>query len=205
MRDDSWGSGATPFTALVDTDGFAGKRLVQNVTLTFGNMGQQRLGASNMAIAVDPEDSSRVYVAWGDQPTATSNQTLHVQRSTDRGVTWSGDLFAVPNAVSPALAINNHHKVGFLYQKLTGSGGSQRWETHFTRTKNHDGTVFDDPGLVLSTTPAATPSIIFNPYLGDYEHVVAVKGGFLWSFHGGQLAGLGQLSKRGRVPQIRRL
>jgi hypothetical protein len=182
MRDDSWGTGGTPFTALVDSDGFAGKRVVKNVTLTFGNMGQQRLGASNMAIAVDPEDSSRVYVAWGDQPTATSNQTLHVQRSTDRGVTWSGDLLTVPNAVSPALAINNHRKVGFLYQKLTGSGASQRWETHFTRTKNHDGTVFDDPGLVLSTTPSATPSIIFNPYLGDYEHVVAVKEDFYGIF-----------------------
>lgn len=182
MRDDSWGTGGTPFTALVDSDGFAGKRVVKNVTLTFGNMGQQRLGASNMAIAVDPEDSSRVYVAWGDHPTATSNQTLHVQRSTDRGVTWSGDLLTVPNAVSPALAINNHRKVGFLYQKLTGSGASQRWETHFTRTKNHDGTVFDDPGLVLSTTPSATPSIIFNPYLGDYEHVVAVKEDFYGIF-----------------------
>jgi hypothetical protein len=183
VRDDAWGTGATPFAALVDSDGLAGKRVVSNVTVAFGNMGQQRLGASNLSIAVDPENSSRVYIAWADQPSGSTNQTLHVRRSTDRGVTWSpSDLLTVPNAVSPALAINSHHRVGFLYQKLTGGGASQRWETHFTRTKNHDATVFDDPGLLLSTTLASTPSVIFNPYLGDYEHVVAREEDFYGIF-----------------------
>jgi hypothetical protein len=135
-----------------------------------------------MAIAVDPENSSHVYIAWGDQPTATTNQTLHVRRSTDRGVSWSGDLLTVSDAVSPALAINNHHRVAFLYQKITGSGGSQRWETHFTRTKKHDPSQFENPDLVLSTTPASTPAIIFNPYLGDYQHVIAVEEDFYGVF-----------------------
>jgi hypothetical protein len=182
MRDDNWGSGGTPFNALVDSDGFAGKRVVQNVILVFGSVGQQRLGASNMAIAVDPENSSHVYIAWGDQPTATTNQTLHVRRSTDRGVSWSGDLLTVSDAVSPALAINNQHRVAFLYQKITGSGGSQRWETHFTRTKKHDPSQFENPDVVLSTTPASTPAIIFNPYLGDYQHVIAVEEDFYGVF-----------------------
>jgi hypothetical protein len=182
MRDDNWASGGTPFNALIDSDGFAGKRVVQNVTLTFGNVGQQRLGASNMAIAVDPEDSAHVYVAWGDQPSGTSNQTLHVRRSTDRGVTWSGDLLTVSDAVSPALAINNHHRVAFLYQKVTGTGGSQRWETHFALTRRHHPDQFESPDLVLSTTPASAPAIIFNPYLGDYVHVVAVEEDFYGVF-----------------------
>ena len=182
MRDDNWGSGATPFTALVDSDGFAGKRVAQNVTLVFGSVGQQRLGASNMAIAVDPENSSHVYIAWGDQPSGTSNQTLHVRRSTDRGVSWSGDLLTVSDAVSPALAINNHHRVAFLYQKITGSGGSQRWETHFTRTKKYDPSQFESPDMLLCATPASTPTIIFNPYLGDYEHVVGAGEDFYGIF-----------------------
>jgi hypothetical protein len=182
MRDDNWGSGATPFTALVDSDSLPGKRVVEGVTLTFGNVGQQRLGASNMAIAVDPENSSHVYIAWGDQPSGTSNQTLHVRRSTDRGVSWSGDLLTVSDAVSPALAINDHHRVGFLYQKITGTGASQRWETHFTRTLKHDPAQFENPDVVLSTTPTSTPAIIFNPYLGDYEHVVAVEDDFYGVF-----------------------
>ena len=182
MRDDNWGSGATPFTALVDSDSLPGKRVVEGVTLTFGNVGQQRLGASNMAIAVDPENSSHVYIAWGDQPSGTSNQTLHVRRSTDCGVSWSGDLLTVSDAVSPALAINDHHRVGFLYQKITGTGASQRWETHFTRTLKHDPAQFENPDVVLSTTPTSTPAIIFNPYLGDYEHVVAVEDDFYGVF-----------------------
>ena len=181
VRDDNWATGASPFTALIDTDGLAGRRVVQNVVNAFGNIGQQRLGASNMSIAVDPRNSSRVYVGWGDQPTGTSNQTLHVRRSVDRGVTWSGDLLTVANAISPALAINSRGKVGFLYQELTGSGSSQKWETHFRRTTDADATSFD-AGLILSSTPASTPSRIFAPYLGDYDHLVAHQRDFYGIF-----------------------
>jgi hypothetical protein len=182
VRDDNWATGATPFTALTDSDGFSGRRVVQSVTNVFGNVGQQRLGASNMSIAVDPGSSSRVYVAWGDQPTATTNQTLHVRRSTDRGVTWSTtDLLTVANGISPSLAINSQGKVGFLYQQLTGSGAGQRWETHFRRTTDSDGAVFD-AGLTLADTPALSPAPVFQPYLGDYDHVVADKRDFYGIF-----------------------
>ena len=50
VRDDSWGSGAAPFTALVDPgDGVAGIRVAQGVSFPFMRMGtpttgQQRLG-----------------------------------------------------------------------------------------------------------------------------------------------------------------
>jgi len=135
-----------------------------------------------MSIAVDPRNSSRVYVGWGDQPTGTSNQTLHVRRSVDRGVTWStNDLVTVPNAISPALAINSRGKVGFLYQELTGSGSGQKWETHFRRTTDADATSFD-AGLILSSTSALSPSPIFQPYLGDYDHLVAHQQDFYGIF-----------------------
>ena len=49
----------------------------------------ERLVASDLSIAVDPRDSRRVWVAWGDRPAGTTNLTLHVRRSTDRGQTWS--------------------------------------------------------------------------------------------------------------------
>ena len=185
VRDDNWGSGGTPYTALVDTDAKAGMRVVQGVIVPQGTISQERLGASNLALAVDPTNSSRVYISWADVPTATINQTLHVRRSTDRGVTWSADLLTVANAISPALAINSHEQVGFLYQLLTGTGSTQRWETHFTRTTDPDGTMFDNPGLTLSTTPASTPADIFWPYLGDYEHVVAWNQDFYGLFTAG--------------------
>jgi len=60
--------------------------------------GQQRIGGT-ISIAVDPNDSKIVYLAWGDRQPG-SFLTIHVRRSTDRGVTWSGpgDLLTIPNA-----------------------------------------------------------------------------------------------------------
>ena len=49
-------------------------------------------------------NSGTVYLAWADrQP--SSDFTLHVRRSNDRGATWSAvDLLTVPNALNAALA-----------------------------------------------------------------------------------------------------
>ena len=175
VRDDKWATGPNPFTDLIDAgDGFPGLRVVTKITIPFTIMGQQRTGASNLSIAVDPRNSSRVYIAWADQPAGSINQTLHVRRSTDRGVTWSNDLLTVPNAISPALAINSEGKVGFLYQQLSvPSAPAPRWETHFVRTTDPDATTFDSPGLLLANTSATAPTPTFQPYLGDYDHVVA--------------------------------
>ena len=102
VRDDNWGAGATPFTALVDSDMLAGKRVVTGVSrCTFGTtLGTQRVGAGSCAIAVDPRNSSIVYIAWQDGTTG-ANQTLHVRRSTNRGVTWSAtDVRTIANATN---------------------------------------------------------------------------------------------------------
>jgi len=175
VRDDSWGSGPTPFAALTDPgDGVAGLRVAQGVSFAFNSAGilangQQRLGGT-LSLAVDPNNSNTVYLAWGDDQSATGF-TLHVRRSTDRGVTWSAaDLLAVDHATNAALAINSAGVVGLLYQQLTGTGSATRWVTHFQRTAN--GTTWND--LILAKTPANTPTARFNPYLGDYDHLLAV-------------------------------
>jgi len=60
MRDDNWGSGATPFRALVDSgDGQPGQRVVTGVSSPFINthqatFGQERFVASDLSLAVDP-------------------------------------------------------------------------------------------------------------------------------------------------------
>jgi hypothetical protein len=182
VRDDNWATGATPFTALTDpVDTLVGSRVVTGVNKGFGSIGQERVASSNISIAVDPRDSDRVYVAWLDMQSSTP--TLHVRRSIDRGVHWSAsDLITESNAVNPALAINSMGKVGFLYQRLTGAAGSQRWETHFTRTTDADATTFDDPGLTLANADAATPSMTFTPYLGDYDYLRAVGQNFYGIF-----------------------
>jgi len=102
-----------------------------------------------------------------------------VRRSTDGGANWSPtDLLTVPNATNAALAINSGGTVGLLYQQLTGAGNNLRWVTHFRRTS--DGTVWSD--LILATTPANTPAKMFDPYIGDYDHVVAVGTDFYGIF-----------------------
>jgi hypothetical protein len=125
-----------------------------------------------LAIAVDPrpDQSGTVYLAWGSDESATGF-TIHVRQSRDRGVTWSAsDLLTMPFATNAALAINGDGLVGLLYQQLTGSGQHKRWETHLRRTAN--GTTWSD--LLLATTPADRPVKVFDPYLGDYVHLVAV-------------------------------
>jgi hypothetical protein len=173
MRDDNWGLGVNPFRALIDPgDTQAGQRVVTGVTIPTGNIGQQRVGSSSLSIAVDPNDSSRVYVAWLDL--ASSTPTLHVRRSIDRGQTWSAtDMVTVSNALNPSVAINIDGKVGFLYQQLTGTSPNQKWETHFVRTTDLDATVWDSPGITFASTSASTPASTYSPYIGDYDRVIA--------------------------------
>jgi hypothetical protein len=172
-RDDNWGSGANPFTALLDPgDHLAGIRVVTGRSVPFGTIGQQRLGASNLDFAVDPSNSHRVYVAWADVPSGSTSQTLHVRNSTDGGKTWSTiDLFSVDNAVNPCLAINSVGRVGFMYRPLTGTAPNQSWETRLTLSRDAAGTEFDPVGLLIERTSSSSPTSLWQPYIGDYDHL----------------------------------
>jgi hypothetical protein len=186
VRDDNGGSGAHAFQDLTDPgDGLPGRLVARGVTTPFQQNGtavngQQRVGGA-LSIAVDPQpnNSGTVYLAWADrQP--SSDFTLHVRRSTDRGDTWSAvDLLTVPGALNAALAVNSAGAVGLLFQQLTGTGASRRWETHFRRAPNGANFVDD---LVLANTPANTPAKTFDPYLGDYDHLVAIGTDFYGIF-----------------------
>src|SRR5205823_569926 len=86
-RDDAWGAGATPFSALNDPgDGLVGRRVVSGVTIPFSSgaaLALDRAGA-DLTIAVDPRDSRIVYLAWCASD-AASTFTLHLRRSGDGG------------------------------------------------------------------------------------------------------------------------
>jgi hypothetical protein len=178
VRDDAWGASAMPFTALTDpSDSAAGRFLTPPLTLPSGQMGQNRLGASNVSIAVDPRNSDRVYVGYGDSNGANS-ETIHVRRSIDRGQNWSPDLLSVTNAMNPEIAINAFGTVGVLYQSVV----SNRWEAHFTHTTDADATAFDNPGLLLANTDATTPVAVYWPYIGDYASLRAAGKNFFGIF-----------------------
>ena len=182
VRDDGWATGGSPFSALSEPgapagDGKVGVRVAKSVSVPFfAFIGQQRIGG-DVAIAVDPRNSSNLYISWGD--TSSGTYTIRVRRSQDRGATWSGDLRTLTNATNASLAINSRGVVGLLYQQVTGSGTSQRWVTHLERTSNDFATITD---LVLATVPASTPGKSFDPYVGDYDYVLALGKDFYGIF-----------------------
>jgi hypothetical protein len=167
LRDDNGGSGAKPFSDLVDpTDNKVGVRVALGTKFNFsGFLGLQRTGG-DVALVVDPTNSDVVWIAYNDDK--GSDYVLHLLRSQDRGATWSADLRTIRNALNPSLAVNDAGKLGFLYQRLTGTGAAQRWVTKLELTTN--GTAWTT--LTLATTPAETPEAKFDPYLGDYAHLM---------------------------------
>jgi len=185
VRDDPAGLGANPFRSLVEpSDGLPGRLIARNIRIPFNrngssSTGQQRLGGTlSMAVDRRPGRSGTVYLAWADQAPG-SILTIHVRCSTDRGVTWpAADLLTVLNATNAALAINSVGAIGLLYQQLTGTGATRRWVTHFRLSS--EGANWAD--LVLCTAPASTPAKTFDPYLGDYDHLVAVGRDFYGIF-----------------------
>jgi len=177
VRDDAGGTGPNPFQALKDpSDKLPGRLVVKGVSIPWSNsptLGQERIG-STLSIAVDPNNSSTVYVGWADHGSKGDIYTLHVRRSTDRGVTWSkSDLpnTTIRNATNIALAVANNGAVGLLYQQLSGG----RWVTHVVQSRDAFATVQD---VILANVPADTPTQQFLPYLGDYDYLLAVGNEF---------------------------
>jgi ASPM-SPD-2-Hydin domain-containing protein/HYDIN/CFA65/VesB family protein len=179
VRDDNWASGANPFNAIIDPgDNNQGLRIATGVNNPFGGLtlGQQRIGG-DLSIAVDPNNSATVYVVWGDQQGGT--YTLYVRKSTDSGITWSGNLRTIANATNPALAINSKGRLGFLYQQVTGLTPGQRWETTLELTASDFAST---TSYILANTPADTPIRNGQPYLGDYLYMMAVGTSFYGIF-----------------------
>ncbi len=177
VRDDAGGTGPNPFQALRDpSDKLPGRLVVKRVSIPWSNsptLGQERIG-STLSIAVDPNNSSTVYVGWADHGSKGDIYTLHVRRSTDRGVTWSkADLphTTISNATNIALAVASNRVAGLLYQQLSGG----RWVTHIVQSHDGFATVQD---VVLASVPADAPVQQFLPYLGDYDYLLSVGNEF---------------------------
>lgn len=172
VRDDTWGTGISPFTALTDpSDGLSGRRVATGLSFPFNKIGvdangQERWGG-DISVTVDPRNSSTVYVAYSTRVSGV--YTIQLVRSLDRGVTWSAVLLSASNAKNPAVAVNSLGKIAIVYQQLNGSGATQRWEVHFRDSLN--GTTWSD--TILCTTLSQSPTRTFSPYVGDYLHMMA--------------------------------
>jgi hypothetical protein len=179
-RDDNWGGGADAFSHLARPFQKTPGVTVATGFARFGAIvGQERIGA-DLAIAVDPTDSSTVYIAWCDRSGGPSGTDwrLNVARSDDRGMEWKPVHEVVPIAKNPALAITAEGRVGLAYQQLTAN----QWVTRLEVTASSWQT---PPEIkVLHQAPAAVPVSAGLPYLGDYMRLIAVDKDFYGVFSG---------------------
>lgn len=173
VRDDKGAVSASAFADLKDpSDSLAGRIVAKGVTIPWVNgaaIGNQRIG-STLSIAADPNNSATVYVAWGDRAGNGDIYTIHVRRSSDRGVTWSSDVRTLKNAVNVALAVADNGTIGLLYQQLDGTGAATRWSTRLEQTRNAFQT---QQASELTRALVNHPSPQFQPYLGDYIMLIA--------------------------------
>ena len=170
VKDLNWGASSPAFQALVDTgDLNVGVRIATSVSNPWYNsnfldpsFGNDRYGP-DLAIAVDPNDVQRVYIAFVTG-TGAADDTLHVRWSSNGGQDWSGDVRSIPKAKNPSIAINALGIVGFVYQQVTGAN----WTT--VLEVSHSGFVSGFSSHTLASTPtnAPVPASVMATYLGDY-------------------------------------
>lgn len=174
-RDDHWAGDVDTFFDLVDRDdGVEGQRVRTGAFVHWNeSMGQERLGG-DLSIAVDPNDSSTVWIAWCERVggPAGSDWTLRVTRSTDRGQNWAPVLREITNAKNPALAVNGWNGLlGLAYQEFTGI----QWVTRLELTGDAWASAAETH--VLHQASWSTPGVQFFPYLGDYIRLLALDDG----------------------------
>jgi hypothetical protein len=170
VKDLAWGGSTPAFTDLVDTvDGKVGVRIAISISNPWYNsnfldssFGNDRYGPE-LAIAVDPNDVQRVYIAYATGTTA-SDETLHLRWSSNGGQDWSADVRSIPTAKNPSIAINAFGMVGFVYQQVVGAN----WMTILEVSDDGFVSSFSSHTLVSTPTNAPTPASVMATYLGDY-------------------------------------
>ena len=137
--------------------------------------------SSRIAIAVDPRNRRRVYLAWCDgMPAVAPGFRLHLRRSDDGGTTWTGDLRTINQVTNPGLAVNIRGTVGLLYQRLTTPAGGNRFETHLEISDDRFASVRAD--MLIANLPDLGGT--FQPTIGDYANLIAVGKDFHGAFCG---------------------
>ena len=174
VRDDKWGASSPPFADLVSASGVS---VVAGTAYSGGGttLNQQRVGRSQISIAVDPNDAGSVWLVWGDANGMPI--TLHLRHSADGGKTWDDkDLRTLQGATNPALAVNSVGQVGFLYQAVGNFGV---WETR-VEISGDDFATPPTP-IVLSIADSTMFGGGAN-FIGDYDHLMVVGKDFFGVF-----------------------
>jgi len=172
--DDNGAINKHSFRDLRGTDSIPGKIVEKDVKIPWRNsptLGFERIG-STLSIAVHPNNSDIVYIAWADR-VGNEIYTIHVRRSINRGKDWSNDLRTIKDATCVSLAVADNGTLGLLYQQFKGN----RWITHL-EIINQDSNNNEVEDIILANVPGDEPVRQFLPYIGDYNFLLSIENEF---------------------------
>lgn len=167
VRDDLAGAGH--FEAL----GKGGTAIVSDTLLAGRKLGKERIG-SDLTVAIDPANPARVVVGFTIISGVRDPQAVLYQ-STNSGMTWTQVFAAPPQSALGAAAIAGNGCIGFLYTTFDGVNLD-------TRLARFSPDFLSRNDTILSRFPNGRPKRTFDPYIGDYQDLVAVGDTFYGVF-----------------------
>ncbi|MCB0737166.1 MAG: exo-alpha-sialidase [Bacteroidetes bacterium] len=195
------------FGDLVDpSDGKKGKIVGRGDVFNSGNnpsIGNHRTGG-HLSLAVNPNNSNEVYVAWANVIGAGRNN-MHVWKSNDRGENWKL-ITTFTNVVAPALAVSDNGTVGFLYHQLSGHSKYDMhwkvklWQWNPSTTKSCM-TLLANP--IMFYSPSDRVEDTGQPILGEYAGLDWSNGTFKGVFIGNNY-GIGNTDYYPKLPKTQR-
>jgi hypothetical protein len=174
------GAGGIGVTAATHIGVFAN---TQNTVLT---LGQERIAGGDLAIAVDPNNADHVVVAYTDAPGANGAGVIQlvVTESFDGGAAWAEKFTTSSSSRSgqPGVAILANGAIGLLYNNYAPAMGDPATGTlsqHLLTTTDDFATTND---VTLASESNTTPTIQFDPYLGDFFELTGIGNTFYGIF-----------------------
>ena len=174
------GPGGIGITAATHIAVFANTR---NTVLT---LGQERIAGGDLAIAVDPNNPDHVVVAYTDAPGANGAGIIQlvVTESFNGGATWASKFTTSFSTRSgqPGVAILANGAIGLLYNSYAPAMGDPATGTlsqHLLTTTDDFATTKD---VTLASQSNTTPTIQFDPYLGDFFDLTGIGNTFYGIF-----------------------
>jgi hypothetical protein len=174
------GPGGNGATAATHIGVFAN---AQDTVLT---LGQERIAGGDLAIAVDPNNADHVVVAYTDAPGANGAGVIQlvVTESFNGGATWTQKFTTSSSSRSgqPGVAILANGAIGLLYNNYAPAMGDPATGTlsqHLLTTTDDFATTND---VTLASESNTTPTIQFDPYLGDFFELTGIGNTFYGIF-----------------------